>query len=180
MTDKKEPQGPEKRRYIRVNGNFPIDFTMVRLQDDLLDLPWSKGHTSNISKGGICLETDVLSEPVIKYLSNKNLYLDLRIHLPSMKGPIKAVAEVVWYRPIPESPNCYIIGLDFRSIIDEDLKTLISQAWCIRAVTKVLSVIAIVGFVGALGNAYLDQSNKIQEGPKVSTTIQAPNTPIIP
>lgn len=126
--NEQKPQGHEKRRYVRINGYFPVEFTVVRLQDDLLDLPWSKGHTSNISRGGICLETDVLSEAVIRYLSKGNIYLDLRLHLTSLQKVIKAVAEVVWHKPIPDCHKCYIIGLDFRSIIEDDLNDLISLA----------------------------------------------------
>lgn len=125
--------GQEKRRYIRIHGSFPVEFTIVRLQDDLLDMPWSKGHTSNVSQGGIGLETDILSEPVIRYLSKRNLYLEIKIRVPAQEIPMKAVAEVMWYKPMEESDKCFLIGLDFRSIIEDDLTLLISQA---RAVQK--------------------------------------------
>ncbi len=121
-------QGPEKRRYIRIKKCFPVEFTIVRLQDDLLDLPWSKGVTCNVSQSGIGLETDILSEPVIQYLSKTNLYLEIKIHVPTKETPIKAIVEVMWYKPIEGCEKCFLIGLDFRSILDEDLKCLMSLA----------------------------------------------------
>ena len=127
-----DSQGQEKRRYIRIKGSFPVEFTIVRLQDDLLDLPWSKGHTCNVSQSGIGLETKILSESVIRYLSKRNLYLELKIHVPTKEVPMKAIVEVMWYKPIEDNDKCFLIGLDFRSVIEEDLNLLISQARAIQ------------------------------------------------
>jgi hypothetical protein len=137
MSDPDTSRPQDKRKYIRLKGNFPVDFTIVRLQDDLLDLSWQRGSTSNVSKGGICLETDVLSESVIRYLNGKNLYLDLRVHIPSV-GVVKAIAEVEWYEKMDDRENCYIIGLEFRSIVEEDLRLLLDKAQWLKSITRPL------------------------------------------
>ena len=130
MNDTRSPEEIEdQRQYVRLKSVCPIEFTIVRLQSDLLGMDWQKGHTSNVSRGGLCLETEELRDTVIKYLKQQNLYLELRIHVPLAHAPIRAVAEVAWYRKIGEEmSHAYIIGLKFRSVVEKDLNRIIGRA----------------------------------------------------
>ena len=119
----------DKRQYIRLPSAFPVEFTIVRLQGDLPGIDWQLGHTSNVSQGGMCLETAELSETVIQYLQRQNILLELRVRVPFGGPPVKAVAEVAWYRKVGEEmPRSYIVGLKFKSIIAKDLDRILGRA----------------------------------------------------
>ena len=134
----------DKRQYVRLNSCFAIDFTIVRLQGDLLGIGWAKGCTQNVSKSGLCLETSVLSESMIKYLDKEDIYLELHIQVPFKKEPMKAIAEVVWYELAHEDdPSRYIIGMKFHSVMADELTKLIGMAERGDAVRKVVTFLAV-------------------------------------
>jgi len=119
----------ENRQYLRLESAFSVEFTIVRLQGDLPGINWENGQTQNVSRGGLGLETENLAESTIRYLSTQNIYLDLRIHVPLTRLPIKAVCEVAWFEPSDDGkPGKYFIGLKFRSIAPNDLKKILGHA----------------------------------------------------
>ncbi len=125
----KQKKDFDKRQFIRLKVLLPVDFSIVRLQGDLPGLDWQKGVTRDISRGGLGLKTEEVSESTIKYLNKQNILLEVRISAAEKGRMIRIVGEVAWYEPI-EKPNkrSYLIGLKYHSIKNEDLSYLLSLA----------------------------------------------------
>ncbi|MGE0268473.1 MAG: PilZ domain-containing protein [Candidatus Omnitrophota bacterium] len=120
----------EKRKYFRVAQKIPVDFSVMDEQDILLPGVGSqKGHTVNVSKGGVCLETHTLSESTIKYLNQQHILLVLKFHLPLSQRPVNAIAQISWYEK-KETPSGvrYVLGLKYRSVKADDALTLLRQS----------------------------------------------------
>lgn len=151
MDSPKPLTNPEdQRKYVRLKTVVAVDFTIVRLQEDLLGIDWEKGSVSNISRGGLCLETDSLNESIIKFLKKENVLLDLRLHVPFLPKSIKAVADVAWYKENSKhSSKKYVIGLEFQSIAPENLKILLAHANIFKPSVQIIlvSVLLVVLFL---------------------------------
>lgn len=120
----------EKRKYFRVAQKVPVDFSVMDQQDILLPgVGWQKGRTINVSKGGVCLETQTLSESTIKYLNQQNIFLVLKFHVPLSQHPVNAIAQISWYEK-KETPAGihYVLGLKYRSIKADDALTILRQS----------------------------------------------------
>lgn len=136
----------DRRRYDRLPSFCEVDYTIIRLREDLLGMGWNKGVTRNVSQGGLYIETDGLDYNTYKYLSDNNVYLDLRLHVPWVPHDIKAVAEVAWF--LEPSPGHYEIGLEFRSIADSNLKLLLRHTKDSISFIFALKALAVAGFFG--------------------------------
>lgn len=91
---KKKLPFAERRRYIRLNSVFPVEFQILGVNN----LPigdWKQGFTSNVSAGGICLTLNNPDEQMVKYLGEKNTKLSLRINIPIVSPPINALASII-------------------------------------------------------------------------------------
>ena len=117
------------RKYVRLKSSFPVDFSIVRLQGDLPGIDWQQATTQNISQEGVCLETSNLTEPIIKYFRDQNVYLDLRMKIPPDKPYIRAVCDVMWYKVEGrETLPRIIMGLKFRSVQKSELERVLWHA----------------------------------------------------
>lgn len=144
---KKDPMvdPTDKRKYIRLKSVFPVDFSIVRLQGDLPGLDWKQGYTCNVSKGGLCLESVEIRESTLNFLNQENIFLDLRIHIPLGQKPVKAVAEVAWFKKEEHHESSrFILGLKFHSITQVDLKRVIGQATWIKYSSRAAIILSIV------------------------------------
>jgi len=126
----------EHRQYIRLKSTFSVKFTIAHLQESIPGIGWRHGYTSNISQGGIGLESSQLNEAVIKYLDRQDIYLETYILAPFASMPIKAICEVAWFKKQQE--NTYFIGLKFRSITKEDLNRILGYAGWMRFIPNFL------------------------------------------
>jgi hypothetical protein len=152
VTPKKDdilPDVSNRRVFVRLPSNFPVEYTIVRLQGDLPGITWQQGHTCNVSKGGLCLETGFLDESVWRFINRQHIYLEVKIHVPFVTAPVKAVAEVQWFRKIQEGDlTSYLVGLKFRSIIASELNQILRQAkgvnWVIAAVVAVATILFFI------------------------------------
>ena len=97
----------EKRRYLRIESNLPIQFRNLRKS---AELPVGS-LTSNISEGGV------------RFKSNEFISLACRliveITLPTTHKPVKAISKVAWIRKLPLSDQ-YELGNQFLEISKED------------------------------------------------------------
>ncbi|MCA9408266.1 MAG: PilZ domain-containing protein [Candidatus Omnitrophica bacterium] len=138
----------ENRKYKRLETHIPIDFTIVRINSELPGVDWEKGLTCNVSRGGLCLETDELSENTIRFLSKEGIYLDMRIHAPIASAPVKAVGEIVWHKSLdPKNSKHYMIGVKYQSITDENLNKIMGQVICIKCIRDSIIIGSIVLFI---------------------------------
>ena len=150
MPDPEPLVDPENRRkYVRLESCYPVEFSIVRLQGDLPGISCEKGFTQNVSEGGLCLETASLEYHVFKYLIDNHIYLELKIQAPLPLAPIKAIGEARWFRET--TPGHYMIGINFRSIPKDYLGLLIGQTrWinCLMRVAVVLAAGIVLGLIG--------------------------------
>ncbi len=129
----------EKREYKRLKTAFFIKFTPISLQEALPGLGCQQGYTFNVSEGGIGLETGDLTASTIKYLNTQDILLDVYIYIPVDQEPIKAVCSVAWFQLQEERADgqqVYFIGLSFRSIVEEDLKKILSYTGWMKFTPK--------------------------------------------
>ncbi len=161
----------EHRKYTRLKSVFPVDFTIVRLQGDLPGLDWQQGQTKDISEEGICLETTNLTEPVIKFLNQQNIMLELRMFIPPTKPAIKAVTEVVWFK---KEEDKFIVGLKFRSIIKSELNRILSHAHLFRISSKIVVAAAIIFLFGLIVLGVVTHKQRIATDEFNRSSIQLP------
>ena len=151
LNNHNETPDAEHREYVRLHSSFPVDFTIVRLQGDLLGLDWQQATTQNISLEGICIETHNLREPTIKYFRDENVLLELRMKIPPDKPYIKAVCDVMWYhRQGAEENSKFIIGLKFRSIQQKELDRILWHARLFHFFAKLGVFVCVAVFLAVL------------------------------
>jgi len=120
----------EKRNFLRLD--FPLDVTVkvvptreVPRHPILLPM-----KTRNISKGGICLETNCIEVNGIHLLSGspfarENL-LAMTIALIPGERPFQALGEVRWYDIARDIPGClYRVGAVFSEVDDDGRSQLL-------------------------------------------------------
>ncbi len=124
------PHEKEKRKYIRLDNAFPVQFEVVPREGDVFPgISAEKAYTKNVSKEGLCLETDCLTEGTIKYINKENIYLSVSVQTPFKEQPIRTTCEIVWFQKNEDMPaEHYLIGLRFSSILDSDLNLLMKKA----------------------------------------------------
>jgi len=137
----------EKRRFIRLKSIFPVEFIPLRFNNEQIDFVWQQGYTSNISKGGLCLETANIDTPTTNCLNQKGRLLEVCLNIPLKGKPIKTICEVVWINIIEENPIKYQIGLKFNSIKASDLKRILAQVKWLRFSPKTAVITAMILFL---------------------------------
>lgn len=112
---KKSPQ-QERRKYIRLNSVFPVQFQILSLDEAKSLSGCLQGFTSNISKGGICLQANNLISSLAGPLEKRKARLSLDIQMPLTGKSVRAMARVAWIQKVAGCPNSYLIGLSYEKI----------------------------------------------------------------
>jgi hypothetical protein len=139
------PPSTNQRQYHRIGTKIAIDFTVTRLQDEIIGIDWEKGFTNNISGGGIRLETIKVSKQVIAFLDKNDLFLECILHIPFQK-PIRTVCEVMWAKCDDKKDNHYHLGLEFRSIGKQELKLLMNEVKWHKRLSKTAHLLLALFF----------------------------------
>jgi hypothetical protein len=156
MADKgNSPQ--ERRRYIRLNSVFPVQFRIILEEKTKETSDLLQGFTSNISRGGICLEVNNLNPKLVAAIKTQHPKLLLEIDLPLRRKMIKAKASIAWVSEILiNPPNKYLLGLSYDQIGREENSLLIRYAW-MRKISVPLSLsIIVLLFLAFSINSYLN------------------------
>ena len=102
--------GSEKRKFQRLERPLDVTVEIVSARDAPRGLPRLHIKSRDISKGGICLETNSIEVDGVNLLSGQPFArenrLRLSIKLVPEEPPLTATGEVRWYdiaRDIPES-----------------------------------------------------------------------------
>ena len=103
----------EKRRYRRIDSDFPIQYKNLRASGEL---PIGS-IARNLSEGGVCFKSS-------KFVSLA-CRLVVEISLPSSPKPVKAISKVAWIRKIPSSDQ-YELGNQFLEITKEDKANILN------------------------------------------------------
>jgi len=173
---KKTFLGPDNREYLRLESAFPIEFTIVRLQGDLPGINWLNGCTRNVSKGGICLETDKLDEHTSKFISDENVFLELKLFVPPTQPPMKAVTEILWHKKM--SDNKMMLGLKFRTVAKTDINRLMKHAKWFQISAKAIVAASIITVMIVIFANYmlLNQQQELEQNKSFVQHLNAPPT----
>lgn len=161
---KKDYPNQERRKYIRLDSVFPVQFRLLSLDGKCFLSDWLQGFTCNLGKGGICLEVNNLKTELAQALKSQTTKLSLVIQIPLSAHPVNALAKVAWIKEAVEEVDKYIIGLSYEEIIPSQNNRLWRYAWTKRLFFPVsLSIILVlaVGFgLGSYLNVKLIKANK--------------------
>lgn len=164
-------QGQEKRKYLRLNSVFPVEFRLVELQPAAdsavreLSL-WQQGFTSNVGKGGLCLEVNILDPQLAEQILQKAADIELVIHIPLRKKQVKAYANIAWVSK--QAEGSYSIGLSYYSIASPDKKRIMNyahfRAYAPRAaLTFIIALLICFSVSSYLNYALIKTSKKLVE-----------------
>ena len=185
---KKGSLEPERRRYIRLDSVFPVEFRILSLDGKQFLSDWLQGFTNNISKDGICLAVNNLNPELAKFIKSKQAKLSLNIEMPLAASPASASCKAAWVKDIATQPNRYLIGLTYEEIMPSANNRLMRYAMAKKLfVPVVLTIILILGLGFAIGsyiNVRLIKGNKalveqlvkiLQESSAVKQTVKQIN-----
>lgn len=142
----------DRRKYIRLDTVFPVEFRFLGLDGQTFLSDWVQGFTRNISRGGICLEINNLASGLGDIIKAPGVNLLLKIEIPFMKEPPLIKALVAWTEQVPEA-NRYNIGLNYVDINTAWNNQLIRYSWFKKLWTPVvLTVIFLLGLGIAWGS----------------------------
>ena len=163
----------ERRKYIRLNTVFPVQFRVLSLDGEQPLSGWLQGFTNNIGKGGICLAVNNLNQELAQQLISRQVKLYLDMEMPISKRPIGAIAAVVWLEQIGQNPSKYLIGLNYEDIDARLGRKMLRYAWVRKLFVPATSVIIFLlglGFlINSAANLRLNLSSKalIEEAIKI-------------
>ena len=162
MMKQKEQTGAQRRRYIRLDSVFPVQFRLMDLGGKCFLSNWIQGFTNNVSRGGICLSVNNLPVDLAHTINNKEAKLSLEITIPLGGAPVTAEAKVAWVTKT--GLDQYLIGLSYEHIDPQADKRIMRYAWTKRLILPVtFSLILIFGLgfaVNSIINMQLAKGNK--------------------
>jgi hypothetical protein len=129
MAKAKHKQYFQKRKYIRLETVFPVEFCLLDpLSAENLS-GWLQGFTNNLSRGGICLAVNKLEPSFIKLIDQKRVRLALEIQMPLGRPAINATAKIVWMDILDKSKGRCLIGISYENIAPSDRWRIMRYAW---------------------------------------------------
>lgn len=139
----------EKRRYIRLKSVFPVEFLVLPLKEKgSVASYWRQGYTSNVSAGGICLETTDIDKKTLDAILQRSLF-EIRFRLHLTRPMIPAKAEVAWIQKQEESGRLrFHIGLKFLEIEPRHLRRMLFQARWHQFSLKIVFSLAVLFLMG--------------------------------
>jgi len=154
----------QRRKYIRLDSVFPVQFRILSLDGKRFLSDWLQGFTSDIGKGGICLSVNNLNQELAQILKNQQAKLSLEIEMPVTRNPIGALAKVIWVEDTAAEANRYLIGLSYEEIDRCQNNRIVRYAWTKKVFAPfalLLIVLLALGFaLGSVVNLKLIQGNK--------------------
>lgn len=164
MKKPKDIIGRERRNYVRLDSVFPVSFKLISAADGSELSEWLQGFTSNVGKGGLCLEVNNLKPYLAGLARARQARLVLNIEMPLGKKPAQALAGIAWVKDIPEEPEKLLIGLHYEEIAPQHNSRIMRYALTKRMFVPALVGLVIILAAGFLVNSYLNfklaQGNK--------------------
>ncbi|MEA3306055.1 MAG: hypothetical protein U9R52_04495 [Candidatus Omnitrophota bacterium] len=109
----------EKRKYLRVDTIFPIEFQLAEKEEKEPLSELHEGFTRNIGTGGMTIFTRSLKSHDKKFFNfiPHKTKLKLVINIPLDREPIESLATVEWVeRETGSTVNTYMFGVSYDSI----------------------------------------------------------------
>jgi hypothetical protein len=134
---KEERHHIERRKYIRLQSVFPVEFKLLSKDGKREVTDFMQGFTADISKGGILLRAGRIKADVAKRIQKGEGDLLLHINIPYGRDPIAARAGVAWMTTVKEhEKDLCLIGLSFRDISDKNRKRLVGYTMSLYRTPK--------------------------------------------
>ncbi len=164
-TPKPEKNSQEVRQYIRLKSVFPVECVFLDVVSGREIFSPQLGFTSNISRGGICLNTYHLPEEILKRLQAKDVHVNLKISIPLNRPALAAKACVAWLRESGDaSQSKYDIGLRFIHVEAAGLNGMLKEAQWLKWTSDAAVVVACVAAFFLAGSmAYNFQLRKANQ-----------------
>ncbi len=169
-----------RRRYLRLDSVFPVQFRVLSLDSEKFISGWLQGFTNNVSRGGICLAINNLNQELAQAIKSKQVKLGLEMEMPVLKVPVTAMTAVTWVEEVPAANNKYLVGLKYEEIDAGQNNQIMRYAWArklffpvtMTVISFLLIGVALNGFVNMQlikGNkALVDQLVKILQDSTVA------------
>jgi len=156
--------GSERRKYIRLDTVFPVQFRLLSSDSGEFLSEWIQGFTSDIGKGGLCLRVNNLNPETSRLLKEKKTKLSLNIELPFIIGQVSVRALVAWVKESRGASNRLLIGLSYDEIDPIQNNRIIRYAYAKKLFAPtVFTIIVVLGLSFALSGfvtAKLIKGNK--------------------
>ena len=150
----KNAKAAERRKYLRLNFVFPVQFRLLSLDGKHFLSSWLQGFTSNIANGGICLRINNLNPELAEVIRGEKAKFSLEIEMRLNRKPIAALARVAWVEGAVSEANKYLVGLSYEEIDPLQNRQILRQAWMMKLfVPLTLSLIILLTAVFAVNSA---------------------------
>ncbi len=144
MSSKKKLR--EQRRYIRLNTILPVEFRIVSSTQEPLS-QWFGGFSTNVSRGGICIFSNLIPSPLWRTLQDKETLFQLKIQIPFSWKTISTQAKLIWHTSGGFKEGRFSLGLEFVGLAQKKKRNLIIFAYWRNLVPKVsLGIILVLSF----------------------------------
>src|SRR3989338_6934244 len=154
----------EKRRYIRLNTVFPIEFQVVDKEDRRPISELYEGFTRDIGKGGMGIFSKTLKDKDkerFNFIPHETK-LKIIINIPLDKEPIGSFATVEWVERQPGPiVDTYRFGISYDFINELEYEKIISYVKWLRLKPRlVLFIIAFLAIAFVISSALLFRLNQ--------------------
>lgn len=155
--------GIEKRKYVRLDSVFPIEFQFIDADGSPLSA-LQQGFTRDISEGGLCIEVNCLDRDLTNRLLHKDSMILVYVNIPlSLKG-VKATAKIAWQQPDEKRPGRFRFGVSYEAIDRTEQLRIVKHARFLYYTPRVAVVMFLVlGLISGgifLYNVNLSNKNK--------------------
>ena len=154
----------EKRKYIRLDTVFPIEFQLVSKEDRRPLSELYEGFTRNVGRGGMGIFAKTLKQKDEEFFNfvPRETKLKVIINIPLDKEPIESLATVEWIEKQPGPiVDTYLFGISYDFINEVEYEKIISYVKWLHLRPKVISaiiVLLVIAFV--LSSVFLFKINK--------------------
>ncbi|MDD4953530.1 MAG: hypothetical protein PHG40_01335 [Candidatus Omnitrophica bacterium] len=153
---KEDYLGRERRKYIRLDTVFPVQFRLISVDGQHFLSDWLQGFTKDVGRGGICLKVNNLDPERVSLLQSGQAGLLLDIEMPIAANPISALSGVAWIKSAFGAPDRYIIGLAYKNISFSDSRRMMRYAWGKKLFVPVLAGVIFLLAIGFGAGSYLN------------------------
>lgn len=147
-------KGEERRKYIRLNSVFPVEFRLLSFDGGHFLSEWIQGFTNNISRGGMCLVANNLPFQIAELVKNEKVKLFLDIEIPLFKNKVSAQAKISWVSSPVKDPAKYLIGLAYEQIAPKENSKIFHYALWKKIIPRVIIAAILVLFLSFSFSSY--------------------------
>ena len=111
----KDNAAQERRRYIRLDTVFPVQFRFMSLDGKTALSDWQQGFSNNIGKGGLCLCINNLSVELCALLKEKKAKLALEMRCRFLVKTSLPFTGIAWLEEVSLEARKYLVGLRYEA-----------------------------------------------------------------